>query len=86
MINLFDGVQHLHNVKNPMITISFSSQLLSKCSINKVRSSSESGKIFPLMKEICEGKPENSFPVLREVYKEERKNYHEKSRRRRLCV
>ena len=70
MLDSFDGAQHCHNVKNPMSIISFSSQLLSKCSIHKIGSSAESVNIFTWMQELCEEKPENLFPVLREVYEE----------------
>ena len=71
VIDLFDGSQNLHKAKNPTIIISFSSQLLSKFFIHKIVSSAESGNIFTWMQELCEEKPENEFPFLREVYKEE---------------
>ena len=69
VIDSFDGAQHHHNVKNPTRIISFSSQLLSQRSIHRIGSPAESGNILTSMQELCQEKPENLFPVLREVYK-----------------
>ena len=70
VIDSFDCAQHCHNVKNPMSIISFSSQLLSESSIHNIGSSAESGNIFTWMQQLGQEKPENLFPVLREIYKE----------------